>query len=372
MAFADTFLLEKKGFRVNTSEPDTSIIYKAYVSEPITRCPPREKGRIRTLIRKIEATLAKPPYGIQLYIPSLVTSPEVRGHMEPEHVYLLDRIRIVECDLMLVCADHTSFGIGGEVEMATTLGKPIVIFSRADQLSRFLIGTPANAVHSVFPDRHYLKYSDWRDLKDDFLKVVDHILEGTQRVSRFTPPLKHVGEMIRRERTAKGMSMETLAERTGIRLEQIRLLELPFHEIRDELGRYEGHGDLDLAALDLGAGRLDELTHLSLSTLSRIAEALETNLAQLLEGCFPAISKGPSKRAAGRAEELQLLRLESLKARAAQFQISYPEFQQLEKILVDDVIAKLSPFPRSPATHLRYIQEKEFTDALHHLRTRPR
>jgi hypothetical protein len=37
--------------------------------------------------------------------------------MTAEHVYLLDRIRVVESDFMLVVADHASFGIGGEVEL---------------------------------------------------------------------------------------------------------------------------------------------------------------------------------------------------------------------------------------------------------------
>lgn len=69
--------------------------------------------------------------------------------MTPEHVYLLDRIRVVEADYMIVIADHTSFGVGGEVEIATSLGKPVVIISREEKLSRFLTGTPANAVRAM-------------------------------------------------------------------------------------------------------------------------------------------------------------------------------------------------------------------------------
>lgn len=55
------------------------LVNRAYVSEPITRCPPREKGRIRTLISKMRDCLAGPPFATRLYVPSEITSPEVAG-----------------------------------------------------------------------------------------------------------------------------------------------------------------------------------------------------------------------------------------------------------------------------------------------------
>ena len=176
---------------------DVKTKYKAYLSEPITRCPVREKGRIKRLVGQLKAALTEAPFSTQLYIPSLVSDPLVRRHLTPEHVYLLDRIRIVEADYLLVLADHTSFGVGGEVEMATSLGKPIIIFSREEKLSRFLLGTPANAHlacltkeerNKVLPQTsYYIHYKEWRDLKAPLLSIISKVTSGPELISHQLP-----------------------------------------------------------------------------------------------------------------------------------------------------------------------------------------
>jgi len=338
--------------------------FQAYVSEPITKCPPREKGRIQNLVAKMAKDLASDPFFMKLYVPSQVTSPEVRSDMKPEHVYLLDRIRVVEADLMLVIADHTSFGIGGEVEMATSLGKPIIIFSRDEKLSRFLIGTPANAVRARYPQQHFLAYRDWRDLKPKLYHILEPTLDGLARSRADFSAFRDVGRNVRRLRIDRGLSVEELANRSGLPIAQLRILEQPFEEIRRELATY---GDLDLASIKLGPYQLEQLTHIGLAALERLAETLQVGVAKLL-GNMVIPPKDPMKAARVQLRQIEQTRLQSLRSRAAQFDVSYREFDTLRKELVDKVLEHFSGGPPAKARELQTISEKDFFNALQKIR----
>jgi len=347
-------------------KPAPQPIYKAYISEPITRCPPREKGRIRTLLGKIAETLAEEPYRIQSYIPSLITSPEARAHMLPEHVYLLDRIRVVESDLVLVAADHASFGIGGEVEMATSLGKPVIIFSRARKLSRFLIGTPANTVKADRGDQYYLSYRDWRDLKPQLLPLVEKALE------RAAPMREHaywdIGARVRRVRARRNLSLETLAERSGVPLPQLHLLEKSIDEICQELNAYQESDALQLGSVDLSPFQLEQLANIGVPMLHRLAAALAVPVSELLgEGAPTAPPKSPAREAETRRDLIVKGRTESLKVRAALFDVTFREYERLRVKLVDDFVAGL-PLPPPKGQALQNIAEQEFRDALDEIR----
>jgi len=350
------------------SEDRTSKAFRAYVSEPITRCPPREKGRIRSLVLKLEETLAKPPYQTRLYIPSLVTSPEVRGQMTAEHVYLLDRIRVVESDFMIVIADHTSFGIGGEVEMATSLGKPVIIFSRAEKLSRFLLGTPSNASRH-FGLGDYLRYRDWRDLKPRLLPLVEKVLAELEPSRHSGIPFFDVGKQVRAVRKGRQMSIEDLAAKTGLRPGQLRLLEKPLEIMRRELKAYEaGDQAIDLGLIDFTPHQLEELANIGLPALHRLIVALEVPLATLLGENPGRESKGPQRIAASRKARLAEIRTHQLRLKAATYHISFREYQALEKLLIDTF---LDQHPLAADRSLQVIDEKEFLDALAKVRVTP-
>lgn len=338
--------------------------FQAYVSEPITKCPPREKGRIKNLVAKITKELSVEPYYLKLYVPSQVTSPEVRNDMKPEHVYLLDRIRVVEADFMLVIADQTSFGIGGEVEMATSLGKPIIIISRDASLSRFLVGTPANAVSALFPDQNFIKYRDWRDLKPQLLEVLDEVIKGLRLSKSTYSAFRDVGKNIRKLRLEQGLSVEELASKSGLQVAQLRILEQPFEEIRRELAAY---GDLDLASLQLDPYQLEQLTHIGLAGLERLAQVLHTGVAAIL-GTMATPLKDPQKTARSLLQQIEQSLLESLQGRAAQFDISYREFAALRHQLVDRVLERLGGGPPPKIRDFQTITEQDFLDALQQVR----
>ncbi|MDJ0836412.1 MAG: helix-turn-helix transcriptional regulator [Acidobacteriota bacterium] len=338
-------------------------VYKnlAYVSEPITRCPPREKGRIRNLVEKMGKALADPPFHTRLYIPSLVTSPEVRDTMTAEHVYLLDRIRVVESNFMLVCADHTSFGIGGEVEMATSLGKPIIIFSREETLSRFLVGTPSNAVKAHL-GKYYIQYREWRDLKPQIFEMVEKVLTELENATSSSGiPFTDVGKQLRKWRTKRKMSIEELADTTGLRPEHLTLLEKPFDTIREELAEYED-SDIDLGKIDFTQQQIEELSNIGLPALHKLAVALEVTLGTLL-GETGGVG-GASKVAQTQRRRVREIREENLQRRAAQFDITFRQYEALHKMLVDDILDQFAGTARERSRSLQIIGEKEFVDAL--------
>lgn len=351
----------------NLKTNDHEFKFRAYVSEPITRCPKREKGRIKTLLKHMRKALLDAPYQTQLYIPSEVSSPEVRGEMAPEHVYLLDRIRVVESDFMMVIADQTSFGIGGEVEMATSLGKPVIIFSREENLSRFLVGTPANSVRALSETgAYFLRYREWRDLKLELLPLISQIQQDLESARREGISFVDVGQEIKRIRELRKMSVEDLASSTGLRPQQLRLLEKPFEVLAKELADYQHDSDIDLGAINFTPHQLEELANVGLPAIHKIAIALEVPITALLgdEGAV----MDPTHLARTQIRRLKEIRTESLKQRASQYDITFREYVALEKILVEDYVTSIRINSGRSSRQQQIIEEEAFKDALAHTR----
>lgn len=350
---------------MSVTTPKLQLENRAYVSEPITRCPPREKGRIRTLIMKMRETLEQEPYCTSIYVPSEVTSPEVRGHMTPEHIYLLDRVRVVEADYMIVIADHTSFGVGGEVEIATALGKPVVICSREEKLSRFLTGTPANAIRALDQLGYYLHYRDWRDLKPMLLPVVEGILNEPAAKVNLDVPFWDVGRQLKSIRKRKGLSIEEVAERTGLRTPHLRFLEKSLEDIRHELEVYQKE-DMTFGDINLAPYQLEQLTNIGLPVLHRLAVALDEPVAQLMGDVAapPVTKKGPSRESHDKLNRIREAREASLKARCSQFDVTFREYELLRENLVIKFMSDLELLNTKLSRRHQLIQEKEFHDAL--------
>lgn len=346
--------------------------YRAYLSEPITRCPQREKGRIQTLVSKMSEALDGEPFYTSLYIPSLVTSPEKRAHMSPEHVYLLDRIRIIQADYLLVIADHTSFGIGGEVEMATSLGKPILFLSREDKVSRFLLGTPVNALRAEGKNApFYIQYRDWRDLKPRLLPAIQKILKRLDRHDLYQLPFWDVSQNLAALRLAKGWDEAELARRAGLHEQQIRLWERSLDQIREELECYRFDDGVGIGAIVMNHRQLEQLANPGLDAIHRLAYVLDVPVHRLVgEEGHAEIVKGPGKALNQMLRQIQEARQDSLQARADQFDITYREFLKLKTHLVDYVIEQIESGKLAPNRFLNLISETEFLDALRKIRHR--
>lgn len=338
--------------------------YRAYLSEPITRCPKREKGRIRTLVQKITDALKVTPYDTSVYVPSLVTSPEKRAHMTPEHVYLLDRLRIVEADYVLVVADHTSFGIGGEVELATSLGKPVIFFSRAEKLSRFLIGTPVNINRVRFEGRHFIRYRDWRDLKASLLPLIEDVLNTLDRSEAMHIPHWDIGQRLKSLRLRRELSHEELADRAGLLPQQLRLWEMSLDEVRTEFDHYQSDQASEIGEIQLNFRQIEQLANPGLDALHRLCFTLDVGIAELVgETADQVPAQGPAKIAGAFQRQVRSARLESLALRAEQFDITFREFTELKRILIEEP-QQLSYAGKT----LNHLPEGEFLDALRSIR----
>lgn len=348
-------------------------IYRAYLSEPITRCPVRERGRIQRLVELLRSALELPPYQTKLYIPSLVSDPTVRKSLRPEHVYLLDRIRIVEADYLLVLADHTSFGVGGEVEMATNLGKPIILFSREEKLSRFLLGTPANAIRAIAPegsvdsfDNYYIHYRDWRDLKPRLLKLIESVL-GHLGESRAHIPHWDISANLKAIRQANSMTQAELALKAGVLLPQLVLWEQSLDEIVGALQAYQRAGQLDLDPIELNSTQLEQLTNPSINALHKLAVALNAPISEILGDQSTVLNqKGPKKMVQRLSTQLAQSRRESLETRAFQFDVTFREYRQLR-----DIFLEVNPSMDDAldgALHQDRIPEEAFLKELNRIR----
>jgi transcriptional regulator with XRE-family HTH domain len=347
--------------------------YRAYLSEPITRCPVREKGRIQTLVLRMAESLALDPYHTSLYIPSLVTAPERRSDMSPEHVYLLDRIRIVQADFVLVIADHASFGIGGEVEIASSLGKPVLFLSREERVSRFLLGSPVNALRSLSPENpHFLHYRDWRDLKPRLLPAIHRLLTQLAEAQAHQLPFWDLGSSLKQLRNQHGWSARELARRAGLHEQQILLWEKGVEEIRRELDRYRFEDGEGLGPVELSPRQLEQLVNPGLDALHRLSHVLGVSLETLVGEPSEATArpKGPAKELEQWLQQLARTRGESLRARADQFDVTYREYQVLKNDLQDGLIERLEQGKILPSPALHHISEEEFLHELRRLRAR--
>jgi len=66
--------------------------------------------------------------------------------MEPTVVWRTDFARVTEADLVVAYVGVPAFGVGSEIEIARTVGVPVILVCEADRLahvSRLALGSPA-------------------------------------------------------------------------------------------------------------------------------------------------------------------------------------------------------------------------------------
>jgi hypothetical protein len=78
----------------------------------------------------------------------------------------------------------------------------------------------------------------------------------------------------------------------------------------------------------------------------------------------PAPLKGPRRETEDKLDRIAEARTASLKARAAQYDITFREYDKLHKELVEKFVDQLALHNRKIARKHQLIQEQEFLDAL--------
>ncbi len=155
--------------------------------------------------------------GFSAYIPHLATDPLRHPNVTPAQVYATDRQQVAGADLVVVFLDRPSFGVGQELEIAGNALVPLLLVVREGAaVSRMALGGPA---------RQYgpLRYSTWEDLEPQLSAAATQI--ASELAQRVRSELPNIGAALHRARTRAGMARAELAQRVGVSVEFITLVE---------------------------------------------------------------------------------------------------------------------------------------------------
>jgi hypothetical protein len=250
--------------------------YRAYASYALTALSAEESERSCDLMERLCIEVFE-KFDVFLYLPHLFSSPNAHKTMVPEHVNMLDRIRIAQSDFVVLCADRPSFGVGQEYEIAQAMGLPIVVFhEQGKSVSRMLIGGVATHVKDPYagtrPSLGVVAYTDEQNLKDQLeerVKLIrDDLRPRTNRPARF-------GRMLNTAMTRARKDVRTLADETGLPDAYVRFLLTTEENIDAMFDRYE---NLER----LGNVNLDRYTNVAAGPLLRLASALKISTSDLL------------------------------------------------------------------------------------------
>ena len=91
--------------------------------------------------------------GMEAYVPHLYSDPVKNPQMTPREVYVLDRQRVSESDLVIAYAGAPSLGVGQEIEIARENELPVVLLMEKNAvISRMARGNPAVIAEIRFTD----------------------------------------------------------------------------------------------------------------------------------------------------------------------------------------------------------------------------
>lgn len=273
---------------IQTISQTGSFGHQAYMSSALTNLEPDQRRELEGLLEDLFYKTFL-PLKIRLYLPHVWSSPDHNVELTPEEVYILDRFRIAQSDFLVVCANHPSFGVGQEIEIAQNLGLRSVVFAKkGTRISRMLAGGPSlYGTATVFGSQS--PPIIWYEEKDDLLdtlwsritSLIDTPPEGiTEIPAGFAANLKQA--MMTHK--PKPISLEELAKRTGFTLAFVRFL-LSDRTLIDKMLRKTKLPEL--RALET----VSRYTNPGLWVLARLSTALDRTLPEMLGESLVASSQ---------------------------------------------------------------------------------
>jgi len=218
-----------------------------YIATALTGLDVEVKEAVSFVSSRI-AEVAK-EYELYVYQPRKASDPLLHPDLSSTAVYLLDRERVLKADVLFVLANRPSFGVGQEVEIAASVGKPMILIVReGTAISRMLTGTFANLIGDQ------IMYQTPEDLGERLKKLLTLHLDSvrTAKTFRDKPISRKIGARVMSLRVKSGYNEEELAESTGVNIELIKALESQ---------RYEGVSvEVLLRIADVFGITLDDLT----------------------------------------------------------------------------------------------------------------
>lgn len=189
-------------------------------------------------------------FGVYVYQPRRATDPILHETMDAEYVYAQDRTRVIESDILFVVANKPSFGVGQEVEIASSFGKPAVLITREGvRVSRMLVGGYLNFVGEI-------TYRSPEDLDRELRRLL-----GTA----IAPIRTNRGALFRNQRVSMAVKLQRLRHEVG-------------YTNAAELAQEAGISPRMLEAMERG-----HMTSTSLELMSYLASFLGVSLADLID-----------------------------------------------------------------------------------------
>lgn len=261
--------------------------FRAYMSSALTGFPssnPEEEEMIRINVLKLNQKIQNlcKSLNVDLYLPQDSSNPAANHDdgLNPDEVYFLDRWRIAESSFMILNADNLSFGVGQEMEIATSMGTPTIIFYKKDKtVSRMIKGAPSVFVPDGYTKAEsYIVYEDDEDLLNQLknrINVVKESLEFDDNTSKSTG--ESFSKKLKDIRESKGLNYQEFSQVTGFSETFVKLLETEIDYFRN-LAVEKNLNNKDFFVLKTN----NKFTNPGLYVLETISKALEIDIHQLL------------------------------------------------------------------------------------------
>jgi transcriptional regulator with XRE-family HTH domain len=141
-------------------------------------------------------------------------------------VYYLDRKRVLDADLLIIIADYPSFGVGQEIEIASSFGTPTILVVRDGvTVSRMVKGGFLNLIDDI-------TYTSPEDLERKLSKCLARNLDEIKSIknTKTTASVSLVGGVLAQYRERLGYTQKDVAQSIGISSHMVEAIEnYPIH-----------------------------------------------------------------------------------------------------------------------------------------------
>ncbi len=220
---------------------------RAYLASALSGLDETERQLIFTLSDIVALVCSE--HDIDLYEPRKNTDPVHHPDIADTEVWVLDKERVLQSDLVIHLAHHPSTGAGEELAYAEGNLIPIMLISHSGtRVSRMVTGIPAIQIH--------LRYTEPEELREEL----------SRRLLEIRPLLEQRRLALGEDQNVVGEKVRQLRESLGL--------------TREEVGAAAGTDGGELAHLEESPDRVANWT---LTKLRVIATVLRTTVSDLIE-----------------------------------------------------------------------------------------
>jgi hypothetical protein len=191
--------------KLGLSPAGTALIpLQGYVASALTGLTTEQ----RQLMFQVADTIVSvcKEFEIDIYEPRKRTDPVVHPDIPDYEVFLQDRQRVLDSDLLILLCHYASFGAGQELDFAYNALLPVVLISHHEtRVSRMVTGMPSLKLHIT-----YTEPDDLRNRLRQSLGEIRPILEE-RKLAFSAYDSNIVGMNIRRRREALELTREDIA-----------------------------------------------------------------------------------------------------------------------------------------------------------------